>query len=594
MATTLQAAFNIITGGASIYNAWVNYTQEEKINQHMYIGQVEDNMDPDRRGRVKVRIFGVHTDDKSELPTTDLFWQLVMTPTTSPSISGVGCHPFLTKGATVLLIPDKLDEQLFIVVGTLPTGSAPNGPDEAKGFCDATQEYPRKYNANDRNARATGAGNPDYNNNIYNDFVYDPGSSYAPQYPYNQVFESESGHTNEFDDTPGAERVQLKHKSGTGYEIQPNGNLVTRVKKDNYTLIAGDDTIEVKGSVNIIVSENCNLSVAGDLDAMVDGSLWVTAGDNASINIAGRVGIEAGDEIRINTTESATITSGKDITLKTEPQGYCHSDIDPIGAETYTSRQLCSEAAVEIPDNKYTWRRTNEANIILQSWDNIYMVAHEGEIRMEAKEDIWLKSKEKDIKIQSGEEVSIESTTNTRISAGAPDYVCMNHIGSQVHSATIPASEIKSGTTYNITYPGDTDFTALGADANVKGQTFLATADGVTGTGIVSTILDKDSCEETGVCYIGNQEDKSMTSQDACEVEGGLWFANKWEAGKTGDIVATAENIHMFAWERNDDGWWSGSDGLDFNSVDSRSVLTIKKDAIDLDSKRIDLNKTRP
>lgn len=593
MATALQSAFNIVTGGASLYNAWVNYTQEEKLNQHIYIGHVEDNMDPEKRGRVKVRIFGIHTDNKQELPTSDLFWQLVMTPTTSPSISGIGCHPFLTNGATVLLIPDKLDEQLFIVVGTLPTGSAPDGPNESKGFCDATQEYPRKYNANDRNARAIGSGNPDYNNNIYNDFSFDPGSSYAPQYPYNQVFESESGHTNEFDDTPGAERVQLKHKSGTGYEIQPNGNLVTRVKKDNYTLIAGDDNLEVKGNVNIIVSQNCNLTVTGDLDAHASGNLFVSAGENANINISGRVGIEAGDEIKINTTESAVITASKDITLRTEPEGRCVSQVDPTDNSDHGSRQLCAQAVIDYPENKYVWQHVNDANIILQSWNNIYMVAHEGEIRMEAKHDVWLKSREDNVKIQSGQEINLESASHTRISAGAPDYICMNHIGDQVQAATLAASDIQFGTTYNIVSPGNTDFTSIGADANVKGQTFYATGS-AEGTGIVSTIVDEINCGNTGICYIANQEDELMTNQDICESNHGVWFANKWEAGKTGDVITTGENLYMYAWERNADGWWSSPTGSNINDEDYRSILSIRKDNIDLDSKRIDLNKNRP
>ena len=60
----------------------------------------------------------------------------------------------------------------------------------------------------------------------------EPPSPYAAEYPYNHVYESESGHVKEFDDTAGAERIHERHTSGTGYEIGPAGTKVTKVVKD--------------------------------------------------------------------------------------------------------------------------------------------------------------------------------------------------------------------------------------------------------------------------------------------------------------------------------------------------------------------------
>lgn len=39
-----------------------------------FVGEVEDRIDPLGLGRVRVRIFGRHTDDKALLPTEDLPW----------------------------------------------------------------------------------------------------------------------------------------------------------------------------------------------------------------------------------------------------------------------------------------------------------------------------------------------------------------------------------------------------------------------------------------------------------------------------------------------------------------------------------------
>ena len=57
-----------------------------------------------------------------------------------------------------------------------------------------------------------------------------------------------AGHIREIDDTPGAERIHERHANGTGYEIRPDGHKVTRVKKDNYDLIYGQQYTHIRGN----------------------------------------------------------------------------------------------------------------------------------------------------------------------------------------------------------------------------------------------------------------------------------------------------------------------------------------------------------
>jgi hypothetical protein len=45
-----------------------------------WVGVIENRADPLGMGRCKVRIFGWHTDNKSELPTDDLPWATPMYP----------------------------------------------------------------------------------------------------------------------------------------------------------------------------------------------------------------------------------------------------------------------------------------------------------------------------------------------------------------------------------------------------------------------------------------------------------------------------------------------------------------------------------
>ena len=92
------------------------------------------------------------------------------------------------------------------------------------------------------------------------------------EYPYNKVYESESGHIFEIDDTPYAERIYRKHRTGTFEEIDADGHKVTRVVGNNYTIVAGVDFINVKGDVNLTIDSNCKTLIKGDWDIQVKGN----------------------------------------------------------------------------------------------------------------------------------------------------------------------------------------------------------------------------------------------------------------------------------------------------------------------------------
>jgi hypothetical protein len=92
------------------------------------------------------------------------------------------------------------------------------------------------------------------------------------EYPYNRTYETESGHIIEIDDTPYAERMYQKHKSGTFTEIDADGNKVTRVVGQNYEIVAGSNFCNIKGDVNLTIDSNCKTYIKGDWDIQVDGN----------------------------------------------------------------------------------------------------------------------------------------------------------------------------------------------------------------------------------------------------------------------------------------------------------------------------------
>ena len=115
----------------------------------------------------------------------------------------------------------------------------------------------------------------------------EPPSPYAAEYPYNHVYESESGHVKEFDDTAGAERIHERHTSGTGYEIGPEGTKVTKVVKDNYEIISNDDFLHVKGTRRQTVDEGVRIRCNAKAGPLNSYSIEVGVGSNCNIEVNG-------------------------------------------------------------------------------------------------------------------------------------------------------------------------------------------------------------------------------------------------------------------------------------------------------------------
>lgn len=132
--------------------------------------------------------------------------------------------------------------------------------------------------------------------------TYDePQSPYNAQYPYNHVQESESGHLIEVDDTPGQERIHMYHRTGTFFEMHPDGNEVHKVIGDGYEITLKNKNIYVKGSCNITVDGDTNLKVGGNVTAEVEGDL--------DASIVGKVNFDAKGEIVINSDTEITMTA---------------------------------------------------------------------------------------------------------------------------------------------------------------------------------------------------------------------------------------------------------------------------------------------
>jgi len=176
-----------------------------------FLGEVVDVKDPKQLGRVKVNVFGVYDD----ILPADLPWAQIVVPVTTGIHEGKGQNLGILVGTQVFgMFLDGKNSQLPMVIGTVPK-------ENDTGEVDTKTKTP--------------ITEPDTN------------SKALENYPHNKVYETESGHYKEYDDTPGAERIKESHKLGTYYEIDKDGNMTIDATESGARTI----TIKASGEINV-------------------------------------------------------------------------------------------------------------------------------------------------------------------------------------------------------------------------------------------------------------------------------------------------------------------------------------------------------
>jgi len=291
-----------------------------------FVGVVEDRQDPQFVGRVRVRCLGHHTSNTTILPTSDLPWSQVVLPITSSGISGLGQTPLgLVEGSWVFgYFRDGNNRQEPLVIGSLPGRPSEYG-NPNKGFYDPNPRpvlgddanettksiYPREIDEPDVNRLAVNNPNKQHSslttrtaqrltniqgvNNTWNQ----PEISYNASYPYNHVYESESGHLMEFDDTTDAKRIHLRHTSGTSIEMTNNGDTIEITKNNRYILVTADNKVYIKGTKDVVIDGDYDLKVNGNYNISVAGNKTETISGTKTSNTTGAV-VHTGSTIDLN------------------------------------------------------------------------------------------------------------------------------------------------------------------------------------------------------------------------------------------------------------------------------------------------------
>lgn len=316
-----------------------------------WIGVVEGRQDPLGLGRCQVRFFGLHSDSLTDIPTEDLPWAM-------PAHS-LNSHTFSTPKETDVIFgffADGGSKQFPIMVGIIP-GYQSNPANLGAGYNDlrnsatlavsprpvksrqyygdgtgvvlaenidtTTLRYPKGYQVNTRSVTGVSSNTNLPSNSETVSVVLDkknnldlnvatataaglswnePPSPYNPKYPYNQVNETESGHVFEMDDTFRSERIAMIHRSGTFWEMHPDGSQVEKVTKNNYQIVMSDEFVHIMGNVSVTVNSDKSLLIGGSASIQIGGDCDVQCGGSANI--------VSKQDINLQAKKNITMTAG--------------------------------------------------------------------------------------------------------------------------------------------------------------------------------------------------------------------------------------------------------------------------------------------
>jgi hypothetical protein len=288
-------------------------------------GVVEDRHDPLMLGRCRIRCLGFHTQDKNMLPTKDLPWAHPMSPITTASMNGIGQTPLgMVEGTWVVgFFRDGFEKQQLVIIGTLP-GIPQEVSDPKFGFNDPYGKYPLEdyINEPDTNRLARGITQGTIvqdkmeNLDIMDEATFtgvastvqEPYFDSASLYPFSHVTETESGHIIQMDDTPGQERINIHHKSGSFFEILPDGSMVRKSAGENGLdwVTVTDQYVHVKGVQNVTVEGNANVYIKGDSYTRTDLNHRIDVVGDYELNVGGKATLNAGNGVsRIDMNSSS-------------------------------------------------------------------------------------------------------------------------------------------------------------------------------------------------------------------------------------------------------------------------------------------------
>ncbi len=420
-------------------------------NPLFFVGVVEEVVDPRREGRVKVRAFGTHglnTDIRKE----DLPWAICVKGDYDPNgtigsgipalnsfvfgmfLDGIGAQQPMVLG----LIPTQYTEPVDPVkngYGAIPRknaellmrGSAPEDFGQPQNSRRSRGEYSHETQVTDQNANRTENVGIAGSESTWSE----PSSSYNPQYPFNKVIESGS-HVIELDDTKGAERISIYHKSGSYMQIDHRGVTINKSVDDQYTILDRNEHKVVgksggSGFSTVTINGNSYVKVNGHKTEQIQGDYKVEVGGNYYLDIAKQGSINAGVQFQARAADVKIEANVSNLSIKAEKEIQIQSGQATAIKSDYVYMQALTELNMKAALNK------------IEGTDSIEMYGEAIEITGTDRIDI---SGDQGVIIGSESDISINTPTTVHIDTN----VNMANDAAETPSVCLPADEGQDAT----------------------------------------------------------------------------------------------------------------------------------------------------
>lgn len=382
-------------------------------NPLFFIGVVENNNDPQREGRVKVRAFGIHGDN-TEIPATDLPWAICAKGDYSPE----GAIPPLNSFVYGMFL-DGRSAQHPLVLGLIPSQYAEpiipeqNGwgviPD-CNGDVAAVGSRPEDYGQpqNSRLARGESleetyvlqqemnrvedvyiAGQSQVEDEGERITWSEPNPAYGAQYPYNRVIQT-AKHSIEIDDTPGAERIMIYHNEGSYVQIDSRGTTTHKSVGDKYEINDKQQHVYVGGPSMVTINSDAYVYVKGNKTEEIEGDYNMIVHGNAQFGVGQQFFINAGNQVQVR---------GADIML----------DANVGTMELYAKEDMLMNAGIEM--HQFTQK-------MYQQFTAEWHGKSGGFIKYEAADGIWQQSTGAGFNIKAAENIMVETSETVSVRAG--------------------------------------------------------------------------------------------------------------------------------------------------------------------------------
>ena len=309
-----------------------------------FIGVVENNVDERLEKRVQVRAFGVH-GTVDQVPTESLPWATLIYGSYDPNSPLPPINSFVfgffvdgrdAQQPMILgLIPTQLTEVINPSVtgwGAIPgrdssiiaKGSTPDDYGQpSNSRLERGENLDQTYVLLQEMQRIKDVPTAKMNSDDTTPAFEEPAPAYNAQYPYNRVIETAS-HSIELDDTPGAERITIFHKSGSYVSIDSNGTSVHKSISDKYEVNDTHQHVYVGGKSQVTIMGDSRVLVKGNKIEEVEGDFMQIVHGNHLLSVAGQMNLNASEEVQMRAAklrleanvEGINIKAGRDIKIQ--------------------------------------------------------------------------------------------------------------------------------------------------------------------------------------------------------------------------------------------------------------------------------------